>query len=312
MEGEEPGEPGVSPASAAALRLLFCSEAALAPFDFLFVPPLPLPAPAPSVAPTDSVSPTVPGPVGVFFRRSVLTTARLAFALCILGLGQRRSVADSSSSSLAALGAVVSPGMSLPFLPPPRRTAASGTGDSAPRVRRVVRMSEAKENGTTQGVTVAARLAGSRAEALHGRRTGSALAWELLLGDAAANAALAAFDALLASKRACVAAGRNSDDTLQLRRARDQHTELPTIMPYRMRCRLCCHDDLFFLQGAAGMTRERKAWRRQCLKQSCMEPIASFGVESCSTCGLTLSCLSPGVAGRRWKWQQLPRRGDCV
>ena len=309
MEGEEPGEPGVSPASAAALRLLFFSEAALAPFGFLFVPPLPLPAPAPSVAPTDSMAPTA-GAVGgfVFFRRSVLTTARLAFALCILGLGQRRSVADSSSSSLAALGAVLSPGISLPFLPPPRRTAASGTGDSAPRVRRVVRMSEAKENGTTQGVTVAARLAGSRAEALHGRRTGSALAWELLLGDAAANAALAAFDALLASKRACVAAGRNSDDTLQLRRARDQHTELPTIMPYRMRCRLCCHDDLFFLQGAE----EGKARRRQWLKQSCMEPIASFGVESCSTCGLTLSCLSPGVAGRRWKWQQLPRRGDCV
>ena len=230
LEGEEPGEPGVSPASAAALRLLFFSEAALAPFGFLFVPPLPLPAPAPSVAPTDSMAPTVGAVEGfVLFRRSVLTTAQLAFALCILGLGQRRSVADSSSSSLAALGAVVSPGMSLPFLPPPRRTAASGTGDSAPRVRRVVRMSEAKENDTTQGVTVAARLAGSRAEALHGRRTGSALAWELLLGDAAANAALVALDALLASKRACVAAGRNSDDTLQLRRARDQHTDLPTI-----------------------------------------------------------------------------------
>ena len=292
MEGEEPGEPGVSPASAAALRLLFFSEAALAPFGFLFVPPLPLPALAPSVAPTDSMAPTV-GAVGgfVFFRPSVLTTARLAFALCIFGLGQRRSVADSSSSSLAALGAVVSPGMSLPFLPPPRRTAASGTGDSAPRVRRVVRMSEAKENDTTQGVTVAARLAGSRAEALHGRHTRSALAWELLLGDAAANAALAALDALLASKRACVAAGRNSDDTLQLRRARDQHTDLPTI---RDMASCGCRFPFLVFFFKLSRTERRQAWRRLV-----------------GSTGLSL-WFGPGVAGRRWKWQQLPRRGDCV
>ena len=53
-----------------------------------------------------------------------------------------------------------------------------------------------------------------------------------------------------------------------------------------------------FFQASSGwqMTRteRRQAWRRLVGSR-----------------GLSL-WFGPGVAGRRWKWQQLPRRGDCV